>query len=296
MLQSYKTHNSKGNIIYTLNSIYKRMPHLDIDELIRFYFVFDSFEIENSYYDIFEAISKEILPRAFDISLSLNLSNDERSILVRLAKSDRKYFRAYNSMLKINASRAYAKLLSGGWINIEPTFEIRPKLKKGQKLPRYERRKLIQDKLHFSTNFLRFFFYFIEPNLKLINLGRNEDVMNIIMREFDIFCSLGFERLSCTLMAKKLGLNKMPQSLWVDKIEIDVFGFCEFGSIVAEVKYRGRKVCKSVLSQLEHKCKILGINPYLFAIISSSGFSKELLRFKSERVRLYDLEDFKELI
>ncbi|BCX78865.1 hypothetical protein LBC_03270 [Campylobacter sp. 19-13652] len=272
------------------------MPHLDIGELIRFYFVFDALMIKGAYYDIFEAIYEEILPRAGEISIALNLSQDERAVLCKLARGDRRYFSAYKLMLKQDAARAYASLLGGEYLFIEPTFEVRPKRDKRQKLPRYQRRRLIQNKLHFCTHFLRFFFYFIEPNLKLLMAGKKDEVMAMIKREFDVFCSLGFERLSCELVAKKLGAKCTLQSLWVDKTEIDIFGFCEQGAVAAEAKYRGKKVCKSVLSQLENKCKALGVLPYHLGIVSACGFSNELLRLKSERVGLYDLEDFKELL
>lgn len=272
------------------------MPHLDIDELIRFYFVFDAFMIDRAYYDIFEAICNEILPKANEISLGLNLSQNERAILCKLARGNRKYFSAYKLMYKKDAAPAYASLLKEGHLMVEPTFEVRPKRDKRQKLPRYQRRRLIQDKLHFCTNFLRFFFYFIEPNLKLLNSGENGVVMDMIKQEFDLFCSLGFERLSCELVAKKLDVKEGLQSFWVDKTEIDVFGISKEGIVAAEVKYRGKKVCKNVLNQLENKCEMLGIKPSLLGIVSSSGFSKELLGLKSERVRLYDLDDFRELL
>ena len=66
--------------------------------------------------------------------------------------------------------------------------------------------------------------------------------------------------------------------------------------IVGEAKYKERKVCKNVLNLLLYKCTKLGIEPDIIALFSKSGFSKELLSLRDERVRLYEIKDFEELI
>lgn len=263
---------------------------------MQFHLVFDTLMISRAYYDVFEAIKNEIVKNAEQILLSFDLSYHERYCLRRLARSDRKYFRVHKEIGKANAQKAYAKLLSAGWLYVEPTLEVRPKRDKRQKLPRHQRRKLIQDKIHFSSHFVRFFFYFIEPKISEILSGEIDAVMGDIRAEFDAYCSLGFERLGAELLALDFGLDSVPTSLWIDRTEIDICAINGSNLILGEAKYQARKVCKSVLTQLEKKCTLLGLIPDIIALISLNGFSKELINLKDKRLRLYDIDDFKRLL
>lgn len=272
------------------------MPHLDISQLLKFHMVFDALKLSVVEYDIFTAIKKEILAHALELSDGFNLDLKQRKLLISLARNDRKWHRAYKKLGAGAASRAYAFLIQNDFIEIEATREKRPVKVKNQKLPKSQRKKLIQNKLHFKSNFLRFFFYFIEPNLSKIQNGLEDEVMEIVVRDFEHYCSLGFERLSAALMAKILNLQSVPSSLWIDRTEIDIFYIDQDKIIAGEAKYKGRKVCKNVLSQLRKKCEILGLKPNLYVLISASGFSKELLAIKDKSILLLDIKDFKELI
>lgn len=294
MLQSQL---KKGFFIYKLASTFKRMPHLDIAELLQFHLVFDAFSLSKEYYDIFEAIFAEICQNAEEISASFELDSAQRQALMHLARSNRKWFGTHKAMGQALASRAYAGLLKQGWLFVEPSLEKKKQSTKHQRLCRHERRKLIQDKLHFTSHFVRFFFYFIEPYLAKSQKGINQKAMQSqIQNEFLHYCSLGFERLACELVAKTLQTKASPTSLWIDRQEIDIFYKDQSQTIVGEAKFRQKKLCKSVLTQLEYKCKLLGITPTHTALVSLNGFSKELNEMKNKGLLLLQANDFKRLI
>lgn len=110
MLQS----QDKGVSIKALKSTFKRMKHLDIQELIKFHLVFDEFDLKRSYYDVFEAIETEILNDFLALMPKFYFESDTndaiKSALIKLARSDRKKF-SVNKILPQNlASKVYAKL------------------------------------------------------------------------------------------------------------------------------------------------------------------------------------------
>ena len=119
----------------------------------------------------------------------------------------------------------------------------------------------------------------------------------LIRAGFDEYASLGYEMLCGELMAKKFGIQGiLLSSFWKKDVEIDMLFKIDDKIIVGEAKYKERKVCKNVLNLLLYKCAKLGIAPDIIALFSKSGFSKELLSLKDERVRLYEIKDFEELI
>lgn len=62
----------------------------------------------------------------------------------------------------------------------------------------------MHDKIHFKSNFLRFWFRFVEPNLTLLKRNKFDEVLEKIKFDFDNYSSLGFETLSCELLKKGL--------------------------------------------------------------------------------------------
>ena len=194
-------------------------------------------------------------------------------------------------------NRVYAKLFSKDFLVLEKSQE-KPRVKnKRQILKKSERAYKIEDKIHFNSHFSRFWFRFIEPNLSLLKEGRSEEILELIRREFDEYASLGFELLSGELMAKKLGLDGiLLSSFWSKNIELDMLFSINGKIIVGEAKYKERKICKNVLNLVLHKCERLGIKPDIIALFSKSGFSNELLGLKDERLRLYEIKDYEELL
>ena len=277
------------------------MKHLSIAEVIKFHLVFDDFLLKGSYYDVFEAIRAEILDDYKNLMARFYFDEDSdeaiKMALIKLARSDRKKF-SVNKILPQNmTNRVYAKLFSKDFLVLEKSQE-KPRVKnKRQILKKSERTYKIEDKIHFNSHFSRFWFRFIEPNLSLLKEGRSEEILELIRREFDEYASLGFELLSGELMAKKLGLDGiLLSSFWSKNIELDMLFSINGKIIVGEAKYKERKICKNVLNLVLHKCERLGIKPDIIALFSKSGFSNELLGLKDERLRLYEIKDYEELL
>ena len=277
------------------------MKHLGIAEVIKFHLVFDDFLLKGSYYDVFEAIRAEILDDYKNLMARFYFDEDSdeaiKIALIKLARSDRKKFSINKILTQSMTNMVYAKLFSKDFLVLEKSQE-KPRVKnKRQILKKSERAYKIEDKIHFNSHFSRFWFRFIEPNLSLLKEGRSEEILELIKREFDEYASLGFELLSGELMAKKLGFNGiLLSSFWSKNIELDMLFSINGKIIVGEAKYKERKICKNVLNLVLHKCERLGIKPDIVALFSKSGFSNELLGLKDERLRLYEIKDYEELL
>ena len=277
------------------------MKHLGIAEVIKFHLVFDDFLLKGSYYDVFEAIRAEILDDYKNLMARFYFDEDSdeaiKMALIKLARSDRKKFSVNKILPQSMTNMVYAKLFSKDFLVLEKSQE-KPRVKnKRQILKKSERAYKIEDKIHFNSHFSRFWFRFIEPNLSLLKEGRSDEILELIRREFDEYASLGFELLSSELMAKKLGFDGiLLSSFWSKNIELDMLFSINGKIIVGEAKYKERKICKNVLNLVLHKCERLGIKPDIIALFSKSGFSNELLGLKDERLRLYEIKDYEELL
>ena len=277
------------------------MKHLGIAEVIKFHLVFDDFLLKGSYYDVFEAIRAEILDDYKNLMARFYFDEDSdeaiKMALIKLARSDRKKFSVNKILPQSMTNMVYAKLFSKDFLVLEKSQE-KPRVKnKRQILKKSERAYKIEDKIHFNSHFSRFWFRFIEPNLSLLKEGKSEEILELIRREFDEYASLGFELLSGELMAKKLGFNGiLLSSFWSKNIELDMLFSINGKIIVGEAKYKERKICKNVLNLVLNKCERLGIKPDIIALFSKSGFSNELLGLKDERLRLYEIKDYEELL
>lgn len=277
------------------------MKHLGIAEVIKFHLVFDDFLLKGSYYDVFEAIRAEILDDYKNLMARFYFDEDSdeatKMALIKLARSDRKKFSINKILTQSMTNMVYAKLFSKDFLVLEKSQE-KPRVKnKRQILKKSERAYKIEDKIHFNSHFSRFWFRFIEPNLSLLKEGKSEEILELIRREFDEYASLGFELLSGELMAKKLGFDGiLLSSFWSKNIELDMLFSINGKIIVGEAKYKERKICKNVLNLVLHKCERLGIKPDIVALFSKSGFSNELLGLKDERLRLYEIKDYEELL
>ena len=98
------------------------------------------------------------------------------------------------------------------------------------------------------------------------------------------------------ILSKNLNIPKDEiSSYWDKENEIDIYANYDGFVIVAEAKYKERKICKNILNLLIQKCEKSKINWDKIALFSKSGFSNELLGLKDNRVILFELDDFKDL-
>lgn len=271
-----------------------------IQSLLEFYFVFDNCALSKDFSDIFEAIQKHILDRYEELSERFKFSSYDKEIkimLKKLARSDRKRFNISKSLPRKLASIIIKTLQNKGILEIEKSKEIKPKSSKHQKIKKELRRYQVQDKIHFKSNFARFWFRYCEPNLELLKDAKTDQVLDIIKNDFLLYCSLPFELASIKLLSHHLNIpSELISSYWNKKDEIDIFIDHEGFIIVGEVKYKDRKICKNVLNILKAKCQNADIKPNLIVLFSKSGFSNELLSLKDDKILLFGLEHFKEIL
>ncbi len=262
------------------------------------YFVFDR---SGNGDELFSSIKTAILDDFEVINKSFDLAPFEaeaNKFLIKLAKSNRKKFSSIKPFSRHFGGELIRFLLAKNIIKIEKSCEPPlVKLAKNQKLKKELRRYHPEDKIHFTSNFARFWFYFCAPNIAKLQSGDGNSVLNIIKDGFNEYCSLAFELASIKLLAHHLNIDENSiSSYWDRQNEIDIFarfgGFC----VVGEAKYRGRKVCKNILNQLLTKCEHAKISPDIIALFSKSGFSNELLSLNDRRLILFDIDDFKEIL
>lgn len=300
---------SKGFVIKeNLISTYKKFPHLNTQSLIEYHAVFSGLQTDEKILyckDIFEAIRIEILEKyeilkdKFIYFEDDILQNFSEIFLIKLANGDRKFFTILQNtqIPRIKGNQIHNTLLSLNIIKTELSREKPFKTKK-QKIKKHLRSYRIENKLHFTQGFYRFWYSFIAPNLDLIYQKEYDKLLKIIQDSFDKFVSLCFENLGYELVLKILNEEKKLEfaSFWKRNIELDILFFTEEKKlIIGEVKYKDTRVCKNVINIINSKCKKLNLTPDKVILISKSGFSKELKMLENESLILLELDDFKRL-
>lgn len=264
-------------------------------KLVDFYCVFDGCFIRASSSDLFESIKNDILPFYPLLSSKFKLDKQSAKALHILAKNSRKRYSINKQLGHFAASFTMNKLLERGFLQIEKSKEEKIKRKKGQKLKKALRKYTIQDKVLFRNNFLRFFAYFLQPNENLILNKAYDELLAKIKKEFKYYQSLCFEGLGRELLESKFKINSIS-SFWSNDVEIDLFYKDSKLTVLGEVKFKDKKICKNVFNSLQNKAKILNLKPDYFVIFSKSGFSSELIKNKEANLLLFDFDELKTLL
>ena len=225
-----------------------------------------------------------------------------RRLLKALAIGDRRIFSAFNKA-GLNNGKGGAVLnflQEKGLIQLEYSREEHPReLKPNSKLKREEARHRISHKVLFTYPFIRFWYYFIVPNIKNIQEKNYEKVLQDFEQKHNSYTSLVYEELSEVLLNYHLRDSHILSSgsYWDAKIEIDILTLTQNGNIyVGECKWTNHKINKKELHKLNDKCQKLGLEPTQIVLFSKRGFSKELQNLSSAKLALYSCEDFHALL
>lgn len=158
----------------------------------------------------------------------------------------------------------------------------------------------IDNKLYFTTPFLRFWFAFISPLFKGIRDKNYTEVKQRWENRKAEFTDLIFTQLSYELIKQNFAQkDKITDisSYWDKRIELDIYAKTKSNKTIAGVcKYTNAKVKKSELTKLQELCKEADINADIFVIVSKKGFSSELKSLKGASLKLYTLKSFKKLV
>ncbi len=288
---------------------HRHFPHLDIESLIEHYAVFGGLEAYTTltFSDTLEAsIRANILERYHFLKTKIlpppMLERQNRRLLRAVAVSDGKTINVLRraAMGRGPGHGAYDTLRQMGVLHKEASRETLPPPVPGRRRKKEERRYTVQDKIRFTHPFHRFWYTFVEPHASSIEAGDYEPFFADLKEGFDRFVSFTFEELSNALIQRAFD-SKDPVSekgtYWDRHNEFDLLARTRSRRlIVGECKWKGHKICKSLLSKLRSKCERSGLSPDYYALFSRSGFSKELQNAKDPTILCFDLHDFEKLL
>lgn len=225
-----------------------------------------------------------------------------KRLLNALAVGDRRIFSAFNraGLNNINGGIALNYLQERGLVQIEYSREESHKSANPKnKLKRELARQRISHKVLFTHPFIRFWFYFIYPNIRDIRKKRYERLFKSFELRQNSYTSLVFEELSEVLLNYNLRDAQIVSSgsYWDAKIEIDILTITNKDKIyVAECKWTNHVVTKKEWQKLIQKCEKLSIEPSQIILFSKRGFSKELMQMQGKDLALYSSDDFEVLL
>jgi len=225
-----------------------------------------------------------------------------KNILMTIARGDGKMYSVFK---KARVSYEVGidiveELISLNILRVEKTRERPLKVHPKQKLKKELRAYRIQDKLRFSSPFMRFWFGFVARYEGALLEGDADNFLDYFQTYYERLRSLVYEQLSDALLveyfhstAPLLGSG----SYWNQHSEFDILALTSDKRIIlGECKYKNRKVCKNELTKLKAKALQSGIHVDIYALFSKSGFSKELLGMRNDHLLLFELDDLKQLM
>lgn len=280
----------------------------------------DDMEIQIDYFSVFGGLGWDVdtskpiaeliemlILENFDIlnerieKLTLNEPINKR-LLQALAVGDRRIFSAFNraGLNNGNGGAALNFLQDSGFIQMEYSRERHPRdANPNAKLKRRDARHRISHKVLFTHPFVRFWFYFIAPEVKNIKNGDYSKLFENFKNHQNSYTSLVFEELSEVLLNYNLRESQVISSgsYWDANIEIDILTITDDESIyVGECKWKNHKLNKKELHKLHEKCEKLDIQPTQIVFFSKRGFSNELMQMRGADLALFSSEDFESLV
>ncbi len=230
------------------------------------------------------------------------LEEPYRGLLMAIARGDGKMYSVFRKagLSESVGGRLVEELVDLGILYIEYSRESPLRAYPKQKLPRDQRAYRIQDKLRFSKPFMRFWFGFVTHYKDELKEGNAKRFLANFTQHFERLRSLVFEQLCNDLLLtyyKDKEEIVSAGSYWNIYSEFDILAVTGSKKIIlGECKYKERTICKNELTKLKQKAAESGMKVDTFALFSKSGFSKELLSMKSEKLLLFDLHDLKVLL
>jgi len=283
---------------------FKNYPD-DMETLISYFAVFGGLDWEIDTTQPISCLIQTLILENFETLdtkvQELIMHNDKnRRLLKALAIGDRRIFSAFNKagLNNKNGGEILNFLQEKGIIQLEYSRERHPREYK-TKLKREEARHRISHKVLFTYPFIRFWYYFIIPNIKKIQEKNYEAVLQDFEQKHNSYTSLVYEELSEVLLNYHLRDSHIISSgsYWDAKTEIDILTLTHNGNIyVGECKWTNHKINRKELHKLREKCKKLSIEPTQIVFFSKRGFSKEMMAMRSASLALYESEDFKALL
>jgi len=166
-------------------------------------------------------------------------------------------------------------------------------------LPEARKNEAIDDVLHFTSPFLRFWFAFISPLYQSIQDGDYSEVETRFENRKVEFTHYVFEQLSRDLLVSNFPDEEITKigSFWDREIKLDIVAQTQSGkTLVGACRYANAKIKKSELTKLTEKCDTLDFKPNVQLLFSKNGYTNELKSLKGEALRLSSIKNFKKLL
>ncbi len=302
-----KEYLSGNFLLRQFRSFYARHFPNDIEHLIDYFAIFGGlgWEIDIDA-PLDELITEHILDNyghLYNLISAKTLGEPtHHRLLSALAIGDRRIHSAFKRarVCEAEGGQALDFLRHAGVLKMEFSRERPPeKSHPKQQLKKEVRRHRISHKMHFTSPFLRFWFYFIAPFHKQIEQGEYENVLERFHERQQSFTGRVFEELSDLLLTRLHTADPIVDSgsYWDRQVEIDILAQTyQDKIIVGECKWTNHKINKSELGKLQEKCERLGITPDQIVMFSKRGFSNELKHNDDPSLLLYDASDFTQLL
>ncbi len=282
----------------------KNNPQLTLEQSVEYFSILGGVEVPvalDFFDDVFSMLESNFVndfPKYKDaIYPSYITESPYRELLSAIAKGDGKVHSVFR---KARLSESIGlelvnELLSLGVIWIEKSRESPLKVHPKHKLKKELRSYRIQDKLRFVKPFHRFWFGFISYYTDELNHGKSTDFLDNFTNNYERLRTLVYEQL-CNSFLKEYYSKTTPLinsgTYWNQYSEFDILALSSNNKIIlAECKYKDRKICKNELNKLHEKAIQSDIKVDVYILFSKSGFSNELLNLKDENLLLFDIND-----
>ena len=294
-------------LLEQFRSFYSRNFPDDMEMQIAYFAVFGGLGWDIDTSKPITSLIKTLILNNFDTlhakmqELTANDENNKR-LLQALAVGDRRIFSAFKraGLNNGNGGAALNFLQEAGLVQMEYSREKHPRDKNpNAKLKRKDARHRISHKVLFTHPFVRFWFYFITPQIRHIKEKNFTKVLQNFEDKRNSYTSLVFEELSEILLNYHLRDAQIISSgsYWDADMEIDILTITNDNKIyVGECKWKNHKVNKKELHKINEKCQRLHIVPTQILLFSKRGFSKELMQLQGKELALFSSEDFALLV
>ena len=287
----------------------EKNPYLTLEQSIEYFSILGGAEqsVELDFFDdVFSMVESNFVKNFYKyqtmVSPSYIIESPYRELLMSIARGDGKIYSVFRkAKLSQGVGEALVEeLISLGIIYVEKSRESPLKIHPKNKLKKELRSYRIQDKLRFVKPFHRFWFAFVTYYKEDLINADGEKFFENFHNHYERLRTLIYEQLCNALLIEHYkGSSALLSSgsYWDQHSEFDILAITKDKRIVlAECKYKERKVCKNELNKLKDRAIHSGIKVDVFILFSKSGFSKELESLKDENLLLFDLNDLKILL
>jgi len=285
----------QATLLEQFRSFYFQNKPQDIEQAIKYFSVFGgtSWDVDMNV-PLDELIEKKILNNYkyihSDITKITQSNKHAHALLSGIAMGDS---RLHSALKKARISRA------DGEYALEDLFErglLEDEYSLGAPSDEGEH---IDEKLNFTTPFMRFWFSFVSPFYKSIKEGDYKESKERFANRQQEFSELIFLKLAMEVVKNSFKEDTIEEigSYWDRETELDILASTKSGKIITGIcKNSNSKAKKTELTKIKEKCEKAHLKSDINVIISKSGFSNELKSLKGDDLRLFTLKNFKSLV